>query len=111
MEGHPEEDDHGKDQAECHDASLRFLLRQFLYSSRSAVSRLFSALHMAEGATESVVDGNGEDERGTSHCKCKVIGIVYRRAKVLLRPFHNLHSSRRSKQRTDIDGHVEDGES
>ena len=65
---------------------------------------------MAERATEDVVDGNGENQRGTSHSKGEVIGVVHRGAEVLLCPLHNLHGSRRSKQGTDVDGHVEDGE-
>ena len=83
---------------------------QLLDSGRSAASRLLAALHMAEGAAENVVDGDGEDERGAGHGKGEVVGVVDARAEVLLCPLHDLHGCRRSKEGTDVDGHVEDGE-
>ena len=39
-----------------------------------------------------------------------MVGVVDRRAEVLLCPLHNLHGSRRGKQGTDVNGHVEDRE-
>ena len=65
---------------------------------------------MTEGAAEDIVDSDGQDERGTSHSKGKVIGVIDAGTKILLGPLHDTNGCRRCKEGTDVDCHVEDGE-
>ena len=113
MEGHPEENHHSKHQTQGHDALFGLFLRQFFASGRTAghgLGLLLAALSMTESAAEQVVDSDREDERGTGYCKREVIGIVARIAQAHLGILLDLDGSRRSKECTDVNGHVEDRE-
>ena len=77
VESHPEEDDHGKHQAECHDALFGLLFGEFLNRcSFSSFSLLTATLCMTERATENVVDSDRKNQRCTSHSEREVIGII-----------------------------------
>ena len=113
MESHPEEDNHRKDEAQCHDALLGFFLRQFFDCSCTAVHTtvlLGTALSMTESGAENVVDGNGDNQRSTGHSKGEVVGIIRRVAQRCLSILLNLDGSRWCKEGTNIDSHVEDRE-
>ena len=112
MEGHPEEDDHGKYEAECHDALLGFFLAEFFYGSGigSLGILLLAALGVTECATEQVIDSDRQNERGASHSKREVVGIVAAIAQRGLGILLDLDSGSRCKQGTYVDGHIEDGE-
>ena len=112
MESHPEEDYHGKHQTQGYHALGRLLLTQFWLraGSLSLVGLTLATLYMTEGAAEDIVDGNRQNKRSTGDGKGEVITIVHACAKVLLRPLHDTYSCRRCKQRTNIDGHVEQRE-
>ena len=111
MECHPEEDDDCKDEAERDDALLGLLLGEFLYRCGIGYGSLLRAsLRMTEGAAEQIIDSDRQDQRGTSHSKREVVGIIAGIAQSRLSIFLNLDGCRRGKQGTDIDGHVENGE-
>ena len=111
MESHPEEDNYSKDEAKCHDTLFGFFLRELFYRSCIGSSCLLrTTLSMTEGRTEDVIDGDRQDERSTSHSKREVVGIVRAIAQRGLCILLNLNGSGRCKQGTDVDGHVENGE-
>ena len=110
MECHPEENDYGEHKNECHHARLGLLRRELLLFLEIGGCRLLLvAFHVAEGRSEAVVDGDAQDERGTCHGKGKVIRVGVADAETCLRPFHDFHGCRRSKEGADVDGHVENG--
>ena len=63
VEGHPEEYDDGKHQAQGHDALLGLFLRELLDRCfRSLRGTLLATLGMTECRAEDVIDGDGQDE-------------------------------------------------
>ena len=112
MEGHPEEDDHGKHEQQGHDALLGLFLAQLgLGSGSSGFGLLAGILGVAEGAAGQVVDGDGEHQRCAGHHEGEVIGLTRGGVTQMgLGIFSNLDGSGRGEQRTDVDGHVEQRE-
>ena len=112
VESHPEENHHGEYQTQSYDTLLGLFLRQlFDGSSVSGCCLLLATLRMTECRTEHIIDGNRQNQRSTCHSKREVISVVRRIAQCRLSIFFNLDGCRRCKQCTDIDGHVENGES
>ena len=109
VESHPEEDDDGKDENQRNDTLRSLFFRQFglIADGLALVGLTLATLNMTEGAAEDVVDGNRQNQRGTGHSKGEMIGVIHRSAEVLLGPLHDAHGSRRSKECTDVNGHVE----
>ena len=112
MESHPEKDHHSKHQTQCHDALLGLLLRQLRLRAGISLHSilLLAALGMTEGITEDVINGDGKNQRSTGHGKREVIGVVAGIAQCCLGILLDPDGSRRSKECTDVDGHIEDGE-
>ena len=112
VECHPEEDDHGKHQAECHDALGLVLLGEFLLARGGSLSgSRLAALGVAEGGAETIVNEDGEHQRSAGHAKGEVVTVGHAHAQVFLGVFHDFHGCRGSKQCANVDGHVEQRES
>ena len=112
LECHPEEDNHGKHQAKCHDAFFGFLWRQFFLSF--AADRLLGVaviVGMLIGIAEHIIHNNREHQREASHGKCSVIRFSLSPAEMLLSISHSPQSCRSGKERANVDGHIENAES
>ena len=111
VECHPEEDHDGVDQNESGDALACLLGSELLGGGSSCGSfLLLVAFHVAEGAAEGIVDGNGENQRHASHSEGEVVGVCAAEAQIFLCPFHDFHSSGGGKEGADIDSHIENRE-
>ena len=66
---------------------------------------------MLESATESIINSHRNDQRNTSYCKRIVIRVILSNPPSLLGIVHHCDSRSRSKQGTDVDGHIENTES
>ena len=112
MECHPEEDNNCKDEAEANDAFLGVVLcRNFRFLSLdSLVGLLRCAYHMSEGLLAQIIDKDRGNHADASNGKGKVIGVGFAVTERRLCPVHDGNGSRRSKQSTNVDGHVEERE-
>ena len=114
MEGHPEEDHHGEHQAQGNDALLGLLLRELGLGGNGGSlvgGGLLATLGVTERAAESIVDGDGEDERSAGYGKGEVISLAGSGvAQLVLGPLRNHDGCRGCEEGTDVDSHVEDGE-
>ena len=114
VEGHPEEDDNGEDEAEGDDASARIGRRKFhcgflFCGFFGGIGLFLLTFDVAEGGTRNEIDDHRDDQRDASHGKSEVIAVGFRETDAL-RVFHDFHSCTRGEERADVDCHVENGE-
>ena len=69
-----------------------------------------STFNMTEGAASGKVNQDGDDERNACNTKGEMIAICLVEADAL-GVLHDFYSRCGSKERTDVDGHVEERES
>ena len=108
VECHPEKDDHGKHQAERHNAFFGLLGTEFGHFGAGGSLLFHGAFHMLEPRTARVVNRYRKNQRCARHGKSKVVRVVDTCAERRLRPIHNFDGCRRSKHGADVDGHVEE---
>ena len=114
VECHPEEDDHGENEAERNDASPRVGRRKFhsfffCLVFFGGIGFFLLSFDVTEGRARCKIDKHRDDQRNTGHGKSEVVAIGLGETDVL-GVLHDFHSRARSEERTDINGHVENGE-
>ena len=108
MEGHPEEDHHGEHQEQGHHTFLGLLRGEGIHHLGFAVF-LMTAFHVLEPGTESIINGDGDNQGHAGHGEGEMIGRIAVEAQAD-GPFADSDGGGGGEEGADVDGHIEQGE-